>query len=497
MTDSRHSQIRVGTRRSRWLLLVASALAAAGFDAFGQAAEKKSEPVAKSAAPATAKPADKPAEKAAEKPADKPAEKASPAEPTKGAPATNAPASPESDAESEAAAKAADAKLRSSKPKTVAKPKKKAPIDSLIEKPGAERLRLPFFEGKDRSGEAPAIVDSQAFESMRRGQTPANKGIIDRNAKHLVLRLTKPDQRENMSKLAADIVRYAKPAPGASNVQGFLAAYRSAATKYLGELIADSSLFVRINALLVLSQFCEDGFNDPVKVFVATLEDTKQPDATVYLALKGIDAAKANRLVDVEDERRAVEAIFNRLEKETPQSVLFEQMVETLGQMGRAFRSNVPQKAGVGTFLADVALDPRRSTRVRFTAALALARLKSGEVSSWNAELQGVVIARALKQLIAEKDSKQVGEERLKLWIDDLSASPAFAAERGKLGDLALVVRDLRASVFKSAVDLDASKLDDWLAKKGSVKSRKLADAAEELKNLDEATKAEGNAAAK
>lgn len=377
-------------------------------------------------------------------------------------------------------------KARSAKAKQE-KPARKVSRNEHIVRPGAIRERIPDFrEGKVLPVESLSSSDNDRFEKMRQGKEAVDPRIIDRAAKYYAYRLTARNQADSLSKLVFEVlskINTARWSGQSQPNQEFIRPFKASLTRYLRDVLKEGSLVARINAMLLLTQLVDaSGFRDPVAVFVEVLKDKKQQDAIVFLALKGLDRAEELRAVQVEEEREAVDEIFSRIESGDVQSVLYEKMVVTLGTLGRAFRSNQPSRGGVGTFLANIAVDPTAELRLRAMAGIALANLRTRESSiQWNYDLQGLVLARLVRDLVKERNSGRVGEDRFRYWMTQLAETPALG--RGgdeRLRQLADIVGELRDRAGKGDA-LDLTKLEDWIAARQPPKNLKLAPAAEDV----------------
>lgn len=426
-------------------------------------------------------PADKPT--AAPEPASAPKESAGQPADAKASPAAKDAAKPDA-----AGADAEDLKNRLKQRSEKAKksqPARKVTRDEHIAKPGAARPMIPYFrEGEPLHAEPLTPQENERFERMRQGRIAIDSDLIDRAAKYFVYRVSERGDGDLPARRVSEIqtrINTARQNGEANN--NFVKAFKTSCAKYAKDLLK-GSLVVRANAVLLLASLCDGAeVHAPVPILLEILSDPSQEDAIAYLALRGLDEAEKNKLVQVDEERTAVNKIFERIEKGSVQSVLFEQMIWSLGRMGRAFRGNEPQRAGVGTFLATLALDGSRPLRLRFAAGLALANLRTHEAAiGWNFELQGLVLARLTRDILRERADGKISDDRFRYWLAELSTSAAFGAGTTKnLGELASIMADLRAQADRGQGPIDGSRLEVWITQHEPPRDRRLAPAAEPL----------------
>lgn len=376
------------------------------------------------------------------------------------------------------------------KEKEEAKPKRKVTRNEHIQRPGAPREALPSFRDPTPLDFKlpPANVMSQ-FEEYQsaRAQPGENDAAIDEVAKFYVYRLTDQNQRVDPAKLVDEAIRaIPQEANKRAKANAFVGQYVKAISKYARDLL-DNSILVRVNALVLLNRLNESSANrfvEPVDVYIAAMEMPEQEDAVFFLALRGMDLAKQNGTLGVRQERRTVELVLQRAETEDVQAVLFDQMIDTLGNLERAFKGDRPDRAEVGTFLANVLTDPQRELRTRLRAAIALGNLKTSEVPGWNHELQGLLIAEALRDLILDTEINKSGQTYQ--WLvyklgAGLTKIYSFAENDPDVSELVRIADPILKQALARNAQPNLEPLDQWIEKHQEPKSLKLAPGAAEV----------------
>lgn len=415
-----------------------------------------------------------------------------------------APAKVDPPAEKEANPPAAEPKAGEDKAKRAApeKPEKARvkrviPPGEAIRRPGAPRPGLPNFRDPNPLPfKEPSKDILQQFDDLKGGKVKPspNDTVIDAVAKYYVFRLTDP--KNEPSKLVDEAVR---AVAGDRNVRAktadFIQQYRRAIAKYAAQVL-DNSVLVKVNALNLLQRLLdldEGGSGgdaaDPVDVFLKTLEDPKQEDAVFYVALRGLDVAKERGTLRVQKERPAVKLILDRTRAGDVQPVLFDQMIDTLGKLGHAFEGADPTRAEVGTFLAKVVADPDIDLKTRLRAGIALGSLRTGEVEGWNYELQGLLLAQLLVDLVrAGEDAKINPSSEFYKWLvfklgtglTNISLARA-ASEDPDIFELMKVADPILGELVKKGAKPDLEPLKEWIEKHKVPKSAKLARGAAEI----------------
>lgn len=371
-----------------------------------------------------------------------------------------------------------------------AKPKRPIHPDEWIERPGAPRPAIPAFrQPTPLAAKAPTAAEMEQFDQMKTGKIEAAEPVIDVVAKYFVHGLADAVPKKELSSQVDDIIRNI---PTERNTRAksanFVRIYRKKISRYAKDLL-DNSVEVKANALTLLQRLSDgtEDVSDPVDVYLAILEDPNQDDASRYMALRSIELAKERGIVGIEQERRTVSAVLKLVGERPIQSVLMEKIIDTFGSLGRPFRVN-PEFSEVGTFLANVVLDPEQDLRIRHRAAVALGNLKAREVSSWNYELQSLVFAMMLRDLIlAEQDGKVQGAEdtyrwmifRMGLAMDNINRQ---AGDNPDVKALYKIVDPILSQVVqKGGVRPDLEPLEKWIEDHKQPKSNKIAVRAAEI----------------
>lgn len=366
-------------------------------------------------------------------------------------------------------------------------PLKVAPRRELIARPGAPRERqLARLGGKALVAPAPTDNERRAFEDMRKREKRVEARVIDKVAKADVYELSRPEMRSALGAQTEKILKTISTAksPGDNRVvEDFVRAYKRAVIKACIDLL-DNSAPARVNALVLLRSV-HDGtadVPDAVPVFLQVLNDPKQIDACYLLALKGLVQARERYQVRVEQEREAVSTILTLAARKDVQELIIEQCAVTLGKLGWPYTGNVPERADVATVLANWAVDPANELRTRYEAAVALASLKTeGRLRVWNHELEGVIIARVLRELAAAYEAKEggVADTTYQWWVYNLGL--AYGSGRiSHVPDLAKVFEPIVVAIL-GADKLEPAPLDAWLAAHEPPKDRRLAPRADNV----------------
>ncbi|MFO0946166.1 MAG: hypothetical protein U1D30_09510 [Planctomycetota bacterium] len=374
--------------------------------------------------------------------------------------------------------------------KEKAKPKREVHPDEWVDRPGAPRPALPAFrQPTPLVAKQPTPAEMDQFDQMKTGKIEASDAVIDAVAKYLVYSLTDAVPKKELSAHVDDVIRNI---PTERNTRAkstnFVRLYRQKIAKYGKDLIGNS-VEAKANLMMLLQRLSDgtDDVGDPVEVYLAILEDPSQDDASRYMALRSIDLAKERGIVGIEQERRAISAILKLVNERPVQSVLLEKIIDTIGALGRPFRVN-PEFSEVGTFLAKVVLDDEQSLRIRQRAAVALGNLKAREVPSWNYELQTLVFASMLRDLIkAEDEGKSLGGDdtfrwmmfRMGLAMDNINRQ---AGENPDVNSLYKIVDPILSQVVqKDGAKPDLEPLEKWIEQHQKPKSNKIAIRAEEI----------------
>lgn len=376
-----------------------------------------------------------------------------------------------------------------------ARVKRVIPPGEAIRRPGAPRPGLPNFRDPNPLPfKEPSKETQQQFDDLKGGKVKPspNDTVIDTVAKYYVFRLTDP--KNEPSKLVDEAVR---AVAGDRNVRAktadFIEQYRRAIAKYVAQVL-DNSVLVKVNALNLLQRLLDldEGGSvgdaaDPVDVFLKVLEDPRQEDAVFYVALRGLDVAKDRGTLRVQKERPAVKLILDRTRASDVQPVLFDQMIDTLGKLGHAFEGADPTRAEVGTFLAKVVADPDIDLRTRLRAAVALGSLRTGEVEGWNYELQGLLLAQMLVDLVrAGEDAKINPSSEVYKWLvfklgTGLTNIFRAASADPDIDELIKVADPILAELVKKGAAPNLEPLREWIEKHKVPKSAKLARGAAEI----------------
>lgn len=227
------------------------------------------------------------------------------------------------------------------------KPARNIPREEYIEKPGALRKEIENFrESKRLPAEEPGRAVKDRFDDMRKGRGGASvdRSIIDQMAKWHVYSMTGKSESANITRYTTDITTLIRQTKGTSrdvNTE-FLRLYKQAIIKYAKDLL-NNSYVVRINAILLINDLFDGtaDVNDGVPVYLSVLKDPKQEDPVKYVALLGLERAKAAGQVMVEQERTAAETILDFLSQNQGkgvQPILMETIARTLGKLGRVSR---------------------------------------------------------------------------------------------------------------------------------------------------------------
>jgi hypothetical protein len=413
-----------------------------------------------------------------------------PVPPAAPAPADAAPATP---AEKSAEEKPADDKRKPADKKDEA-PKRPVSRRDHILRPGAPREALPSFRDPNPlEFKQPSDATMAKFGDYQsaRAQPAANDPVIDEVAKFYVYRLTDANPRFEPAKGVDEAVR-ALPQEASKRAKAteFINQYVRALSKYARDVL-DNSMLVRVNALVMLNRLNEGSANrfvEPVDVYIAAMEMPEQEDAVFFVALRGMDLAKANGTLGVRQERQAVELILNHAESKDVQPVLLDQMIDTLGRLERAFKGDRPDRAEVGTFLAGVIADPERELGTRLRAAMALGNLKTSEVPSWNHELQGLLLARSLAELITAADRGEINRTSTTYqWLvfrlgAGITKVYSFAQSDPDIADLMRIADPILKQAVSKNGQVNLEPLEAWIEKHSTPKSLKLAPGAAEVK---------------
>jgi hypothetical protein len=373
-------------------------------------------------------------------------------------------------------------------PKKPPRPKKAVTRRELMEKPGAPREPIDkLFPRKALNVVAPSPQEQDAFDRMRRGAERPDPVVIERNARWHVHRLTEPNREARLSREIDEILRFAqgnKTSGGQPNTE-FIRLYKRSLVKYLKDLL-DNSRAVRVNALVLLRKLF-DGAADPhegVVLAISVLKDPKQPDFCYYLALKALEQAADYRILLVDDERETVDYLLPLAKGKDVQEVLLEQIAITFGRLGRAFQGNLPERAEVGTFLANLALNDTHNLRTRFEAAVALARLQVQKiVRNWNYELEAVVVARLMRELLQANRDAKISTDLTRWWTNQLAVVLATRLQE-PIGDGYLSFLRVAEPIIQQVLNQgepDLGPLDRWIAAHEPPKNLRLAPQAEEI----------------
>lgn len=416
-------------------------------------------------------------------------------------PAKDAAPSPQNATKTDAAksqvnakAKTDDLKSKSAPTKTIVpkptRPKKAVLRQELIDKPGAPRLQIEkSFAHKPLNFVSPSPQDQEAFEGMRRGEQ-VNRSVVDRVAKSLVYRMTEANREARLRSDADEILKIIQQTKQGSGsaTPDFIRIFKQSIVRYLKDLLSNS-MAVRVNALVLLRRLF-DGNNDPhdgVVLAISVLNDAAQPEFCYFLALKVLDEAALHLAVQVEDEREAVNAILKIAAGKDVQELMIEQIAVSLGRMGRAFQGNLPERAEVGTFLANLSLNEKRAARTRFEAAVALARLKvQNAVRNWNFDLEALVVARSIRETLqASKDAK-LSSESTRWRVLQMATALQDRLKNGATSEgyrsfLLLAAPMMEQILSDPTSDVDLVSLDRWLTSHEPPKNRRLAPQADEI----------------
>lgn len=376
------------------------------------------------------------------------------------------------------------------------KPTKNVPRIEYIKRPGAPRERLPnYIRSEPLRAEPPSPVEEQSFAEMRRGQQAPNPQLIDKLAKWYVYRLTAPGDEANISRKVEEIfkeIRDAKTGQNEPNTR-FRTLFKKSVIKYSKDLL-NNSLVVRLNALILLAGLFdgESDVTDAIPIFMDILKNPELEDAMHFRALIGIDAAKQRRLIEVRFENEIVRDIMSLLSRENVQPILTEKLTETLGNIGHAFSGNIPERADIATYLANVAIDSDKPLRLRFVASMGLANMQIRDVQGWNHELQGLVLCVFLKDLISkyiQGDPEVNNQEVYRWWVwrtsdalrqiasrDINRTNPKFSSLGSILANILTIVIDRSRTIEES----ELKPLVDWINEQQGL-DKKLAPRATEL----------------
>lgn len=356
------------------------------------------------------------------------------------------------------------------------KPAKQVTRKDYIDLPGAPRTPIAGFRGRSKAMPYDKPTDDQV-DSVRRGTL--DRPAVDAVAKAGVYALTNPNDELNIGKNVEEIVKVVRGTkPEVARV------YKEAVIKYAKNLL-DNSFVVQVNATLLIGRMM-DGSNDSkdgVPIFVEILKDGTREDAVLYLALRGLEIAKQHKLLDVAPEREAVGAILNLSKRNGIQPLLFEELVTALGAFGMAYSGDLPERAEVAVFLANLSLDSKQPLRLRFEATHGLGSVNPTPLSRVNWELAGFVLAKFVNELVSAHKDNKVPEETFRYWLfsiglDFKNLNKASGNERFR--ELTEAVQSFAAAVIDKQ-PADAAPIAAWLAN-GPPKDLRLAPSAEPLK---------------
>lgn len=435
------------------------------------------------------------AQQAAEKTAAPPKAADAAAKPAEQAPAEPKDAKEAEDAEETAIQKNQEERLKQAKKQEEAEPNKKVPRSVHIKRPGAPRPRLEnYLQAEWLRADNLSPTEEDQFHDMRRGQTPPREPLIDKAAKAHVYSMTKPGDEDEISRKKADILKIIVDAKSGGNVpnEEFRRIYKRSLIKYAKDLL-NNSLIVRINALILMGELYDGTADvpDAVPILMGVLKDSGQEDAVYYRTLRSLDAAKDSRQLTVVQERELIRDILQLADREEVQPILMEQLTNTLGKLGHAYSGNLPERADIATYLANIALDPDKSLRLRYVAAKGLGNVQQeAGIPGWNYELQTLVMCVFLKDMtLARIDGKLENSEVFRWWWWTIGAklrelfgkpanrtNPKFQELIGVLAGLLNKIIDGKTEVQVS----DLKPLEDWINAQQGI-SKKLAQDAKEL----------------
>lgn len=379
---------------------------------------------------------------------------------------------------------------KATKKKAVEEPTRTLTRQEYLENPGIPRAPSPLLDIKmPLAFKAPTAQEKAQFESMRRGQINPDPKRIDAFAKFYVYQMTDPEGLSNLSNLRGEIVNDVKNARGGGGTvnEEFLRAFKTSLIKYASDTL-NNNLLVRINALLLINDL-QDGTVDvtsAIPVYVKVLQDSEQPDAMHYLAIKGLDLVKKHKSIKVEEELKAAEAIMTLIRRNDVQDLVLEQAVQTLGNLQRVAETSIPDRVEVATALANFAVDPKNPVRLRIEAAVALGKLHGDVVRDWNYELQALVVAMGMRDLLSPEGQALGGN--LEMWYANEFGIAMQVIKQESEGKKPESMDGFFAEMDKAIVTLlDRSKpgpegIQAWIDKQMPPKNLKLAPAASPVK---------------
>ncbi|QDU64046.1 hypothetical protein Pan216_49340 [Planctomycetes bacterium Pan216] len=349
-----------------------------------------------------------------------------------------------------------------------------------------------------RSAAKPTGREYDTFDDMRQRKIAADPALIDKVAKYHVYKLTDPNELADLTRHADLIMRDVRGASVAGNSKQlsveFLKAYKASLFKYLKDL-TDNNFVVRINALVLIERLYDPksvNIHDGVPILLEVLGDKKQEEAVRYLALSGLDAAKEVGQARVVDERKAVNAILDMASEPDVQEVTLEQLVTTLGNLERPHRGDIAERAEVGKFLADTALDTNMPARVRVAAGISLGKLQTSGIRGWNFRLQSVVMGKALQALIDAHTAVFINDEKYRHLA--LRLGLAIGAMKREMADNTSVSEEEKKDVTEftqiafavitqiiDRADVNIDPLQEWLKKNDNPQQKRLAPRAGDL----------------
>ncbi|MGL4465317.1 MAG: hypothetical protein ACRC1K_24440 [Planctomycetia bacterium] len=382
------------------------------------------------------------------------------------------------------------------------KPAKKASRRDRLLKEGIPAEPLPDFTvGKVVPVRKPDRAAEEAFEQMRKGQQPKiDRTIIDRVVQYKLFRLTAPENAGGLSRFTGEIgddVRTARNANNEISV-AFIEAYKASMMRNIGPLTTPQfSIVVRVNALRAI-ELVTDGNNDPpvdlekgtgsVPIVLRVLKDPKQEDGVRYQALRTLQSIKVKNpgLISVPAEREICDVLLKFVESSSDvQQLLLEQVAMTLGSLGRAFRGDVPERAEVGTFLANVSSNEANDFRTRLEAAVSLGKLRVAQDfgGNWNVQLVGLVIARAARDLIKYHEAGQISLEAFRFQMFRLAESYTIFAKQvpnpALDGLRTAFLQEVAQPVITEKKVVPSTPLDAWIAQNTPPKKMRLTDKAD------------------
>jgi hypothetical protein len=274
----------------------------------------------------------------------------------------------------------------------------------LINRPGAERAKIQIRSEQVIPWPKPTQPELELFRQMLGGAGIDDK-LIRKVARWEIARFTDPAEEPKLTKNRDDVVRRFGNNNNKEEALKKYAAALVAGCEELFKLNPPVAILSKVNALLLLSEMHAAIASNAtltfkkeingVKLFVEVLEawETNHPSVTL-VAAKVFVAAKRLGITPVVAEKRAASAMF-RAAKQADQQLLLEGLVITLGELGWVFVGNVPERAEIGTFLAEVALNENLPPRTRIEAAVSLGNMKVENLQAWNFDVQALVIAKA------------------------------------------------------------------------------------------------------